>query len=128
MKDEAGVPHCLQRIASWPVPSTYVSGQGVPQPGQRCATYGSPLQAVSTVPAVPDAVTSEVTSIFSIRIAIASPTSAPSTATGAVTSWPPRKFGVIIGPQQPGAVSAIITPPSATGPCIGWLGPTCPRV
>ena len=37
-----------------------------------------------------------------IRIAIASPTSAPSTATGVQTSCPPRIAGVIIGPQQPG--------------------------
>jgi len=29
-----------------------------------------------------------------------------ATATGRVTSWPPRRAGVIIGPQQPGAVLA----------------------
>ena len=41
-----------------------------------------------------------------IRMTIASPTSAPSTATGSVTSWPPLMAGVIIGPQHPGAVFA----------------------
>ena len=28
-----------------------------------------------------------------------------SAATGRVTSWPPRKSGVIIGPQQPGGTT-----------------------
>jgi hypothetical protein len=54
----------------------------------------------------PDAVASEVTEMSRIRMAMASPTSAPATATGRVTSCPPRIAGVIIGPQQPGAVLA----------------------
>ena len=51
---------------------------------------------------LPEAVAIDVTAMSLIRIAIASPTSAPSTATGRQTSWPPRIDGVIIGPQQPG--------------------------
>ena len=51
-----------------------------------------------------------------MRIAIASPTSAPSTKTGVQTSCPPRIAGVIIGPQQPGAEFQTMWPPSATGP------------
>ena len=47
-------------------------------------------------------------------------------ATGCVTSWPPSKAGVIIGPQQPGGVPVIRVPPSASGPSIGWLGPMMP--
>ena len=77
---------------------------------------------------VPEAVAIEVTRMRWMRMAMASPGSAPSTATGAVTSWPPWNEGVIIGPQQPGAVSATMVPPSATGPSIGWLGPTRPPV
>jgi hypothetical protein len=53
---------------------------------------------------LPDAVAIEVTSMSLTRIAIASPSSAPATATGCATSWPPRSEGVIIGPQQPGVV------------------------
>jgi hypothetical protein len=63
-----------------------------------------------------------------IRIAIASPTRAPSTATGWQTSWPPRIDGVIIGPQQPGVVLTTTWPPSATGPSIGTSGPSSPSV
>ena len=63
-----------------------------------------------------------MTSIFLMRIAIESPTVAPSTRTGCVTSCPPRKRGVIIGPQQPGAVLATIVPPSASGPSMGSAG------
>ena len=61
-------------------------------------------------------------------IATASPTWAPSTATGWDTSWPPWNLGVIIGPQQPGGVPTRMVPPSATGPSIGLPGPTMPRV
>ena len=63
-----------------------------------------------------------------IRIAIASPTSAPSTATGRQTSCPPRIAGVIIGPQQPGAGFHTMWPPSATGPSISTSGPSRPSV
>ena len=63
-----------------------------------------------------------------MRIAIASPTSAPATATGVETSWPPRIDGVIIGPQQPGVVLTTMWPPSATGPAIGTSGPSRPSV
>ena len=74
----------------------------------------------------PDDVAMEVTSIEQIRIAIASPTSAPSTATGSVTSWPPLMAGVIIGPQHPGAVLAMMCPPSRTGPSCSDEGPMMP--
>src|SRR4051812_7904805 len=63
-----------------------------------------------------------------MRIAIASPTSAPSTATGVQTSWPPRIAGVIIGPQQPGVEFQTMCPPSATGPSISTSGPSVPSV
>src|SRR5260370_648398 len=63
-----------------------------------------------------------------MRIAMASPTSAPATATGRVTSWPPRIAGVIIGPQHPGAVFATICLPSLTGPSIGSAGSSNPFV
>ena len=85
------------------MPSTRVSGHSVPQPGHTGAQYGSPLKRPSIAWSLPDAVASEVTSMSRMRIAIASPTAAPSTATGVQTSWPPRIDGVIIGPQQPGA-------------------------
>ena len=61
-------------------------------------------------------------------MAIASPTLAPSTATGVQTSWPPRIDGVIIGPQQPGVVLTTMWPPSATGPSICTSGPSVPSV
>ena len=57
----------------------------------------------------------EVTVSDLIRMAMASPTSAPSTATGTVTSCPPFSSGVIMGPQHPGAVFATMNPPSLTG-------------
>ena len=63
-----------------------------------------------------------VTVMSRMRIATASPGSAPSTWTGWVTSWPPRRRGVIIGPQQPGAVLAMMVPPFSTGPSIGADG------
>ena len=71
---------------------------------------------------LPDDVASEVTEMSRMRMAIASPTSAPATATGRVTSWPPRIAGVIIGPQHPGAVLATMWPPSRTGPSISSSG------
>ena len=64
----------------------------------------------------------EVTVISRIRMATASPTSAPCTKTGVVTSCPPRRLGVIIGPQQPGAVLAMIVPPFSIGPSMGAFG------
>lgn len=64
----------------------------------------------------------DVTSIRRMRIAIESPICAPLTNTGCVTSCPPRKRGVIMGPQHPGAVLALIVPPSANGPSIGSDG------
>src|SRR5690606_34517433 len=57
-----------------------------------------------------------------MRMATPSPISAPTTRPGCVTSWPPRRLGVIIGPQQPGAVFAIMVPPFSTGPSIGPSG------
>ena len=45
------------------------------------------------------------------RSVASSPTSAPATSTGTVTSWPPLREGVIMGPQQPGALLAITCPP-----------------
>ena len=63
-----------------------------------------------------------------MRIAIASPTSAPATATGWLTSWPPRIAGVIIGPQHPGVEFQTMWPPLATGPSIGTSGPSRPLV
>ena len=63
-----------------------------------------------------------------MRIAIASPGSAPSTATGVQTSCPPRIAGVIIGPQQPGVEFQTMWPPSATGPSCSTSGPSTPSV
>jgi hypothetical protein len=62
-----------------------------------------------------------------MRMAIASPTSAPATATGVQTSCPPRIDGVIIGPQHPGVVLTTMWP-SATGPAIATSGPRRPSV
>ena len=73
-----------------------------PQPGHTGAQYGSPLKRPSIGRSLPELVAIEVTSMSRMRIAMASPTSAPATATGVDTSWPPRIDGVIIGPQQPG--------------------------
>ena len=77
---------------------------------------------------LPDEVADDVTAMSLIRIAIASPTSAPSTATGVHTSCPPRIAGVIIGPQQPGVEFHTMWPPSATGPAISTSGPSVPSV
>ena len=117
-----------QRIAFLPTPSHLVGGFRSPHRGQRPATNGSPSNRPSTAALVPDAVASDVTVMSLIRIAMASPTSAPSTATGIVTSCPPRRHGVSIGPQQPGAVFATILPPSRTGPSIGRVGSSTPSV
>ena len=102
----AAAPHSAQRTQSGPMPSTTVASSAAPHPGQTLAQYGSPLKRPSTNVSLPDAVAREVTVMSRIRITIASPTSAPSTATGSVTSCPPLMAGVIIGPQQPGAVLA----------------------
>src|SRR5690348_9754823 len=110
------------------MPSIRVAGHSAPQPGQTGAQYGSPLKRPSIAWSLPDAVAIDVTSMSRMRIAIASPTSAPATATGWATSWPPRIAGVIIGPQQPGAVLTTMWPPSATGPSIGTSGPSSPSV
>ena len=104
VKGVASAPQEAQRIASGPIPSTRVCGHSVPQPGQTGAQYGSPLKRPSIAWSLPDAVAIDVTSMSRMRIAIASPTSAPATATGCATSWPPRIAGVIIGPQHPGEV------------------------
>jgi len=122
----AGAPHSAQRTASSPIPSTTVASSSAPQLAQTFAQYGSPLKRPSIVRSLPEAVATDVTSIERIRIAIASPTSAPSTFTGSVTSWPPLIAGVIIGPQQPGAVFATIVPPSRTVPSTSALGPMMP--
>src|SRR5215211_1690130 len=125
---DASAPHPVQRIDSGPMPSTRVSGHSAPQPGQTGAQYGSPLKRPSIIASCPDAVASDVTSMSRIRIAIASPTRAPATATGWATSCPPRIDGVIIGPQQPGALLTTMCPPSATGPSIATSGPSKPLV
>ncbi len=121
-------PQAAQRTAVSPIPSSRVSGHSNPQPGQTAAQYGSPLKRPSIAWSLPDEVAVEVTAMSLIRIAIASPTSAPSTATGVQTSWPPRIDGVIIGPQQPGVEFQTMWPPSATGPAIGTSGPSSPSV
>ena len=77
---------------------------------------------------LPEDVASDVTAMSLMRIATASPTSAPATATGWQTSCPPRIAGVIIGPQQPGVEFHTMWPPSATGPSIGTSGPSRPSV
>ena len=64
------------------------------------------MKRPSIIRSLPEAVASDVTEMSRMWIATASPTSAPSTSTGSVTSWPPLIAGVIIGPQQPGAVLA----------------------
>src|SRR4051794_11085185 len=92
------------------------------------AQYGSPLKRPSIAWSLPEAVAREVTAMSLMRIAIASPGSAPSTATGVHTSCPPRIDGVIIGPQQPGVEFHTMWPPSATGPSIGTSGPSRPSV
>ena len=98
----ASAPQAVQRIAVSPMPSIRVDGHSTPQPGHTAAQYGSPLKRPSIAWSLPDDVACDVTAMSLMRIAIASPTSAPSTNTGVQTSWPPRIAGVIIGPQQPG--------------------------
>ena len=124
----ASAPHLAHRTDAWPTPSMRVSGHSVPHSAHTGAQYGSPLKRPSIGWSLPEAVASDVTSMSRIRIAIASPTRAPSTATGEHTSWPPRIDGVIIGPQQPGVVFTTMCPPSATGPSIGTSGPSRPSV
>ena len=77
---------------------------------------------------LPELVAIEVTSMSRMRMAMASPISAPATATGVETSCPPRIDGVIIGPQHPGVVFTTMWPPSATGPAIRTSGPRRPSV
>jgi len=60
-----------------------------------------------------------------MRMATPSPSLAPSTNISCVTSWPPRRRGVIIGPQHPGAVWAMMVPPFSTGPSIGAAVKQC---
>src|SRR3954447_2347967 len=110
------------------MPSSRVSGHSMPQPGQTAAQYGSPLKRPSIASSLPEAVAREVTAMSLMRMAIASPTSAPSTATGVHTSCPPRIAGVIIGPQQPGVEFQTMWPPSATRPSITESGPSVPSV
>ena len=124
----ASAPQVAQRTAPAPIPSSRVSGHSVPHSEHTAAQNGSPLKRPSIGWSFPDAVASDVTSMSLIRIAIASPTRAPSTATGRHTSWPPRIAGVIIGPQQPGAGFQTMWPPSATGPSISTSGPSRPSV
>src|SRR5262249_62307653 len=95
------VLQAAQRTARCPVPSTTYSGHGLPHPGQCLSTNGSSLNALALVVMTPEAEALERIHSFSMKRAMPSPTSAPSTCTGAVTSWPPWKVGVIIGPQHP---------------------------
>ncbi len=108
------------------MPSTTVASSSAPHLAHTLAQYGSPLNRPSIRRSFPDAVAMEVTEMSRMWMATASPTSAPSTATGSVTSWPPLMAGVIIGPQQPGAVLATMWPPSRTGPSISLDGPMMP--
>jgi hypothetical protein len=82
----ASAPQLTHRTASWPIPSSRVSGYSSPQPGQTGAQYGSPLKLPSGETSFPEAVAIEVTSMSLTRMAIASPGSAPATATGWATS------------------------------------------
>src|SRR5579884_3651215 len=111
-----------------PVPSTLLAGHGFPHPGHFLSTKGSSPKAALFVIIVPEDVASERTRIDSMVMAIASPTCAPSTATGRVTSCPPRKSGVIIGPQQPGGTTQRMRPPSLTVAAKPRPGPTSPPV
>src|SRR5467141_2184851 len=104
------------------------AGHGVPHPGHFLSTKGSSPKAALFVTIVPEEVASDNTRIDSIVIARASPTLAPSTATGRVTSWPPRNSGVIIGPQQPGGTTQRMCPPSLIVAAKPRLGPTSPPV
>src|SRR5699024_7387806 len=107
-------PHSAHLTAPWPIPSTFDFGFFAPQLGHTPETNGSPVNRPSIGLSLPEAVASDVTRIDLIWIATASPASAPSTQTGFVTSWPHFSSGVIIGPQQPGAVLATMWPPSFT--------------
>src|SRR5438270_5212285 len=111
-----------------PVPSTRLAGHSVPHPGHFLSTKGSSPKAALLVTIVPEEVASESTRIDSMVIATASPTLAPSTATGRVTSCPPRNSGVIIGPQQPGGTTQRMCPPSLIVAAKPRLGPTRPPV
>src|SRR2546430_13236454 len=122
------VPHLTQRMLFSPVPSTRLAGHSVPHPGHFLSTKGSSPKAALFVTIVPEEVASESTRIDSMVIATASPTFAPSTATGRVTSCPPRNSGVIIGPQQPGGTTQRMYPPSLILAAKPRLGPTSPPV
>src|SRR6266446_5808752 len=115
-------------MLSAPVPSTRLLGHGVPQDGHFLSTKGSSPKAARFVIIVPEAVASESTRNSSIVMARASPTRTPSTATGRVTSCPPRNSGVIIGPQQPGGTTQRMCPPSLIVAAKPRLGPTSPPV
>jgi len=87
-----------------------------PALGTAVVDEGSSPNAPSRSAIEPVLVAMLVTSTSRMWIAIASPTSAPSTRIGRVTSWPPRNDGVTIGPQHPGGVYVSTLPPSATVP------------
>ena len=78
-----------QWTALSPIPFITVSGLTIPHAGHLASTKGSPVKRPITGSSFPEAVTVDVTSIFLMCIAIASPTSAASTKTGLVTSCPP---------------------------------------
>src|SRR5712691_5064559 len=122
------VPQLTQRMLLSPVPSTRLAGHGVPHPGHCLSTKGSSPKAALFVTIVPDEVARESTRIDLMVIATASPTLAPSTATGRVTSCPPRNSGVIIGPQQPGGTTQRMCPPSLIDAAKPRLGPMSPPV
>src|SRR5690606_41945220 len=115
-------------VAPGPMHSVRVCGRGGPLLAQRAATKGSPRNRPSMGSSLPEAVAIEVGRMERMRMAMASPTSAPSTYTGLVTSCPPHNDGVIIGPQQPGVVLATMYPPFLTGPSMGWAGSSSPLV
>src|SRR5262249_60216996 len=94
----ASAPQLTQRTLSGPMPSTFVSGHSVPQPGQTGAQYGSPLKRPSIGRSLPELVAIEVTSMSRMRMAIASPTAAPAAATGVGAPLPPRVDGGAPGP------------------------------
>src|SRR4029077_251182 len=102
VKGVASASHRAQRIAGGPTPLTGVLGLSVPQLGQTPATNGSPWNRPSIGRSVPEAVASDVTVMSRMRRAIASPISAPATATGLVTSCPPRMQGGDHRPPAPG--------------------------
>src|SRR5213080_5476834 len=95
------VPHLMQRMLLPPVPSTRLAGHGVPHPGHFLSTKGSSPKAALFVTIVPEEVASDSTRIDSMVITRASPTLDPSTATGRVTSCPPRNSAGIMGPHNP---------------------------